>query len=41
MKNELLPMLVNPYSGIDLKKEKDFLVDVITGEKFAIKNRRC
>ncbi len=38
MKNELLPLLINPYSGNDLKKENNILVDVITGEKFAIKN---
>ena len=38
MKSELLPLLINPYSGNDLKKENDFLVDVTTGEKFAIKN---
>lgn len=38
MKNELLPLLINTYRGNDLKKENDFLVDVKTGEKFAIKN---
>ena len=38
LKNELLPLLINPYSGNELKRESDFLVDVITDEKFAIKD---
>ncbi len=38
MRDNILELLINPYSGNDLKKENDFLVDVITGEKFATKN---
>ena len=36
VKDELLPLLINPYTGDELKREGDLLVDVTTGEKFAI-----
>ena len=36
MKDELLTLLINPYTGDELKREGDLLVDVTTGEKFAI-----
>ena len=38
LKNELLPLLINPYSGNELKRESDFLVDKVTEERFPIKN---
>jgi len=38
MKDDLLELLINPYSGNDLKKEIEFLVDLITDERFPIKN---
>jgi len=38
MDDELLPLLINPYSGNDLKNESDLLVDKVTEECFPIKN---
>ena len=36
MNDELLNLLINPYTGNQLKKESDSLVDVVSGERFAI-----
>ncbi len=38
LKNELLPLLINPYSGNELNRESDFLVDKVTEERFPIRN---
>ncbi len=38
MRNDLLELLINPYSGNELKRENDFLVDIATKERFPIKN---
>ncbi len=38
MLNKHFSLLANPYTGNNLSKENDSLVDVVTGESFAIKN---
>jgi len=38
MNDELLPLLINPYSGNELKKESDLLIDKVNEESFQIKN---
>ena len=38
MRNDILKLLVNPYTGNKLKKDNDFLVDLETSERFPIKN---
>ncbi len=38
MKYEFLELLINPYSGNELKRENDFLVDTLTEERFTVKN---
>jgi len=38
MKNDLLELLINPYSGHELKRENDSLVDTVTAERFPIKD---
>jgi len=38
LKNAPLPLLINPYSGNELKMENDSLVDIVTKERFPIKD---
>jgi len=38
MRDDIIELIMNPYSGNDLKQENDFLVDVSTNECFLIKN---
>lgn len=38
MRDDILSLLINPYTGNELKKDNDFLVDLVTGERFPIKN---
>jgi uncharacterized protein YbaR (Trm112 family) len=38
MRNDLLELLINPYSGSELKRENDSLVDKVTKERFPIKS---
>ena len=38
MRNDLLELLINPYSGNELKRESELLVDKVTEERFPIKN---
>ena len=38
MRDDIIDLIMNPYSGNDLKQENDSLVDVITNECFSIKN---
>ena len=38
MRDDILDLLINPYSGNELKKESGFLVDPVTSERFPVKN---
>ncbi len=38
MRDDVLDLLINPYSGNELKKESSFLVDSVTSERFPVKN---
>lgn len=38
MRDDILGLLINPYSGNEMKKDNDFLVDLVTSERFPIKN---
>jgi len=38
MRDDVLDLLINPYSGNELKKESGFLVDPVTSERFPVKN---
>ncbi len=38
MRDDLLELLINPYSGNELKRRSDLLVDTLTGERFPVKS---